>query len=192
MQERRMRPGTTQSGRGSSGCARSHWPLIPNHRPECDVWCCSGVLCGDVEKVCASRGPRVSIRSTVPVPLADCSRSHSHLNMFAILFHKPFASFAFSSFIQPLDTAARFLQPATLCHRMKKRDRDRLTRGDAFPRFTGTLRIFGSNRGYLLPNLRGFVGGTVGMIRVHVWIYRRIVVFFSFYRHGSEVWSWFF
>lgn len=51
MRVRRMRPGAaTHPGRESSG--RSHWPLTPNHRPECDVWCCSGVLCGDVEKVC--------------------------------------------------------------------------------------------------------------------------------------------
>lgn len=110
MRERRMRPGTTQSGRGSSGCARSHWPLIPNHRPECDVWCCSGVLCGDVEKVCASRGPRVSIRSTDPVPLADCSRSYSYLNMFAILFHKPLASFAFPA------SFSRLIPPRDFCN----------------------------------------------------------------------------
>ena len=116
MRVRRMRPGAaTHPGRESSG--RSHWPLTPNHRPECDVWCCSGVLCGDVEKVCvhpsahaspsapltqfrhrrlqSQSQPAVTTPSSPPLPPRDTTHSwfhththiHTHIHTFSLPFY---------------------------------------------------------------------------------------------------------
>lgn len=48
----RRQRGRRRQGKGTCGTTESHWPLDRSQSRKCDVWCCSGALCGGDEKVC--------------------------------------------------------------------------------------------------------------------------------------------